>query len=224
MVLVVGLAVVLWPRGSSSEDPPPTASTTSDPATTPTTSTPTPESDDESVCGLEAGPQAIPATAPEGAEWELLGTFAAPSIEGVGPGLVADDEVRHCFAHSPTGALLAAVNYVALQFVDPINSLDERVVADTPETRDRQEYRDAHPDEPLVELTSMQLAGFQIRDYTPGSVVVELVMRLPEGGLLLWPAPLRWEAGDWKFLYPATGDPGFREVDSLAGYVAWAGV
>lgn len=223
VVLVVGLAVVLWPRGASSEDPP-TATTTTDPSPTPTTSTPTPGSDDESVCGLEPGPQAIPATAPEGAEWELFGTFAAPSVEGVGPGLVADDGLRHCFAHSPMGALLASVNYVAMGFVDPVHGIDERLVADSPETRDRQEYRDAHPDEPLDEPPAMQVAGFQIRDYAPDSVVVELVMRLPEGGLLLWPTPLRWEAGDWKFLYPATGDTGFREVDSLAGYVTWAGV
>src|SRR4051794_28153543 len=65
-----------------------------------------------SVCGLPPGSQEIPQTPPE-ANWELVGKIAAPKSRTVGPG-VDTAKRRMCFAHSPTGALFAAANFVAV--------------------------------------------------------------------------------------------------------------
>ncbi|WP_447924531.1 hypothetical protein [Georgenia muralis] len=74
-----------------------------------------------SVCGM--GPAQTDGTvtrAPEGVAWELVGTVAAPALPGTGPGVKEPDGFRSCYAQSPTGALLAAANIVAMGSVDAL--------------------------------------------------------------------------------------------------------
>jgi len=60
-------------------------------------------------CGLPAGAQTVPTVAPL-ARWELVGSMAAPAAPAsIGPQRVLSG-VRVCFAHSPLGALYAAVS------------------------------------------------------------------------------------------------------------------
>src|SRR4051795_11509350 len=68
-----------------------------------------------SVCGLAPGSQEIPQTPPE-AKWELVGKVAAPTAAAVGPGR-KEGKLRTCYAHSPTGALFAAANFIAVASV-----------------------------------------------------------------------------------------------------------
>ena len=46
---------------------------------------------------------------------------------------------------------------------------------------------------------------------------------MANGGVASLPTTLRWEGGDWKYVVPANGDPGVREIPDLAGYAAWTG-
>ncbi|RPF27006.1 hypothetical protein [Georgenia muralis] len=74
-----------------------------------------------SFCGM--GPAQTDGTvtrAPEGVAWELVGTVAAPALPGTGPGVKEPDGFRSCYAQSPTGALLAAANIVAMGSVDAL--------------------------------------------------------------------------------------------------------
>jgi hypothetical protein len=78
----------------------------------PAAATPVRKDPNASVCGLPADGQQIPAIAPE-TRWELVGTIAAPTDpKTIGPG-IHQGKRRLCFAHSPTGALFAAVKRVS---------------------------------------------------------------------------------------------------------------
>jgi len=222
VVLVVGAAVIFWPRGDSPQDDPTSPGT----AETTDTATTEPPDPDASICGLEPGDQAIPTQAPEGATWTLHGTFAAPSIEGVGPGITADDGLTHCFAQSPTGALLAAINYAAMGQVDPLSSVDPRLVADTPE---REALADEYASEPPTptEGGTVQVVGFTLEEQSTGDIAVTLGIRVSDTGTMFsLTYTMRWESGDWKLVMPPGGDitptPIEGSVDS-AGLIPWAG-
>src|SRR3954454_1633445 len=105
-LLLLGLALLLVGTGGGNDDTsgPPSAKA---PAAPPTRKDP-----NASICGLPAGNQQIPAVPPQ-TRWELVGTIAAPTApKTTGPG-IQEGKRRLCFAHSPTGALFAAVNFVA---------------------------------------------------------------------------------------------------------------
>lgn len=224
VVLVVGAAVAFWPRGDNEPDPPPTDTSTG--STEPTTETSEPVDPDASICGLEPGDQTVPTAAPADATWTLHGTFAAPSIEGVGPGLTDDDGLTHCFANSPTGALLAAINYAAMGQVDPLSNVDERLVADTPE---RQALADEYATDPPTTTAggTVQVAGFRLEERSTGDVAVTLGIRVSDTGATFSVTyTMRWEAGDWKFVMPPGGDVTPTPIEGSlesAGLIAWAG-
>ena len=76
----------------------------------------------DSRCGLAAGDQRIPATPPE-SEWELVDGIASPQSDTVGPG-VREGKRRLCYAHSPTGALFAAVNFLTVAGSDRTTTMN----------------------------------------------------------------------------------------------------
>ncbi len=218
LLVIAGIVLAVLP--SNSNGPTPTPS----PSSTPTPSqSATPAAAGESKCGLPAGSQTTPAAPPAGATWELFGTFAAPSIEDVGPGVVDPDGVRSCFAHSPTGALLAAINFWAMTGLDLTLGVDPRLTADTPERAALAEQYAAEPPTPSTGVT-YQVAGFQFRGVTDDSLVVDVAIRTATGAVGVVPTPLRWEDGDWKLVVPASGDTGTKQLPNLAGFVLWAGV
>lgn len=63
-----------------------------------------------SMCGLPDGDQRIPKQ-PPAARWQLVGWFATPTARNIGPGVV-NGKQRRCYAHSPTGALFAAIGWL----------------------------------------------------------------------------------------------------------------
>lgn len=216
LLAIAGIVLTVLPDDANGR-PTPTTSPTSTPSPSPTA-----VADGESKCGLPPGSQAVPAAPPEGATWELFGTFAAPSIENIGPGVVDPDGVRSCFAHSPTGALLAAINFWAMTSLDPAVGVDPRLAASTPERDALAEQYATSPPTPSSGPT-YQVAGFQIRDYTAHSVVVDVAIRTSTGAVGSLPTPLRWEDGDWKFVVPASGSTGSGQLPNLTGYVLWSG-
>jgi hypothetical protein len=218
ILAIVGIVLAVLPDDANGR-PTPTTSPTSTASPSPTAVT-----DGESKCGLPPGSQAVPAAPPEGATWELFGTFAAPSIENIGPGVGDPDGIRSCFAHSPTGALLAAINYWAMGWSVAGAGADARLVASTPERAALQEqYRQQGTPDPAL-LTGMQVAGFNIVRYSESDAVVDLAVRTETGAVGSLPTPLRWEDGDWKFVIPPTGNTGLQQLPNLAGYVLWSGI
>jgi len=173
-------------------------------------------------CSLPAGDQAEPTTAPQ-ASWELVGSMAAPSAPStVGPQHVVDG-VRECFAHSPLGALFAAVNFWAQGTAQPEAVLYRALAADTPQRSAAIVDGEKNPSERLDTTTKLQVAGFAITAYTPQTAAVTLVFQVANGAYASVPSTMRWERGDWRYVISPEGLPGAGQIADLSGYVAWSG-
>lgn len=183
----------------------------------------------DSACGMPAGDQRVPLRSPA-AHWDRVGEYEVPGATKVGPGVI-DGHVRRCYAHSPTGAVFAAVNYAALAdtYNDDVSMLRQLTAAG--EVRDAALRRGGSaPSDPALRL---ELVGFRVTDYAPAEATVILASRVtakvgattdlgPTGARLVsLMVRLRWERSDWKVV----ADPaGFQAepLDSIAGLVPWA--
>jgi len=201
-------------REAAAPGPPPKAAGATQSATGPRAS----------ACGLAGGEQDVPVVAPARTRWELVGTMAAPTApDAHGPGVV-DDGFRSCFAHSPVGALYAAVSFWALGTAKPGAEVMERLAAET--VHRARAIRDARAggDEPALDRsTTLQVAGFRFVSYDAGTATIDLAVRVSNGGTASLPTTLQWEDGDWKYVVPSDGDPGVSQLPDLAGYATWVG-
>lgn len=229
--VVVGLLVILGAvlvftgpsDGTDRTDPSPTSTSSSG---SPSTSAST-EPISGSACGLPAGDQLVPATAPEDTEWELVGDVATPTApETHGPGQV-DDGLRSCFAGTPTGALYAAVNYFA-STSEP--ELRQRAASElTASGAGRERAIEEAAGQQTDSGGGVQVEGFTFLNYSEDAATVDLAFRSTRAdgtsGLVHMPLSLVWEAGDWKTSLPASGElfPGLGPIPDLVGYVPWAG-
>lgn len=175
----------------------------------------------KSICGLpDSGATALGA-APE-TKWELVGTMAAPTDPKIGPGKVDAQGIRSCFAHSPTGALYAAVNLWALGS-DPSK---ERAIAD--KLAAKGPGRDAGMKAPQTQAPStaikIQIAGFNV-SYTADQAVVELAFKADNGALASVRTTLLWQDGDWKGVVADNGQPLEQplQIRDLSGVIPWSG-
>lgn len=213
-LLVIAAVVVLilnMNRGGEpdpSPTPPPTGSET--PAPTETAGA-------ESICGLPSSDETDLSAAPA-VEWTPVGVIAAPAdpAGAHGPGVQEDDGFRSCYSHSPTGALLAISNYLALTSEPALQERLDELVADdsTFDAAASEGYGD----------TRLSIVGFRLLRYTDERAVIDLAVRVDsaEGVLLSTPFEVVWQDGDWKIV---VGDepPASAPLQSLGGYVSFSG-
>jgi hypothetical protein len=178
---------------------------------------------DASVCGLPAGGQQAPAVPPE-ADWELVGTIAAPTARVTGPG-IQQGKRRLCFAHSPTGALFAAVNFVATSAAAKGDPAILRELTAKGAARDESIQADARSPGGYATAGGVQLAGFRIASSSADEATVDLAFALRDKGYARLPLSLRWERGDWKIIVPTAEGPfaGLETLATLSGFVPWSG-
>ncbi|WP_431230889.1 hypothetical protein [Paenarthrobacter nicotinovorans] len=175
----------------------------------------------KSVCGLPASTETALGKAPA-SKWELVGTMAAPTDPKVGPGKTDGQGIRSCFAHSPQGALYAAVNLWALGS-DPSK---ERAIAD--QLAAKGPGRDAGMRAPQTPApptnVKVQIAGFNV-SYTANQAVVELAFKADTGALASVRTTLLWQDGDWKGVVADSGAPleEPRQIRDLSGFIPWSG-
>jgi hypothetical protein len=215
IIVALGVILALVPRGGGTASPEPSSNSTSTSSGQPTATS------GASVCGLPSGDQAKPATTPADTKWELVGKIAAPtSHTQFGPGKTEANGLRSCFAHSPTGALYAAANMTALSAAGKADLVYQQLAVPSPE---RDAVLKSSPTAAPNSVTA-QLAGFTFRSYEADRAVIDLAFKGANGTFVSIPVPLQWYEGDWKFVVPATGDTGARQLSDLSGYVEWAGV
>ncbi|MDO5082928.1 MAG: hypothetical protein Q4D89_05950 [Arachnia propionica] len=181
-----------------------------------------------SWCGLTAVEMTGTLTQAPNSTWQLLGTTWVPAVDGHGPAVIDDDGYRHCYARTPTGALLAITNYEAIA---PLRSdaLYEKFVrtgvAPGP-GRDAvvEKLKEPEPSsESAREPESFQTVAFRILTYDGSSALVETVSQSSMGYKLAWATHLVWVEGDWKIL-PSDDGNDLTEptlVRSLDGYIPW---
>ncbi|WP_028268195.1 hypothetical protein [Arthrobacter sp. MA-N2] len=217
-LIAAALVIFLLPKGQDNNHaaPPPAGSGS------PATSSPSaPAAADQSICGLPAASESALGAAPK-TKWELVGTMAAPTDPKIGPGKTDDQGIRSCFAHTPTGALYAAVNLWALG-IDPSK---ERAIAE--QLAAKGPGRDAGMKAPQTQAPAsamrVQIAGFNV-SYTANQAVVELAFKADNGALASVRTTLLWQDGDWKGVVADSGAPleEPRQVRDLSGFILWSG-
>jgi hypothetical protein len=217
-LIAATIVIFLLPKGEGTAQPAPAPAESSD------TSTRSPSASaaaGASVCGLSASSETALGAAPE-TKWELVGTMAAPTDPKIGPGMTDDQGIRSCFAHTPTGALYAAVNLWALGS-DPSK---ERAIAE--QLAVKGPGRDAGTKAPQTaapaSAVKIQIAGFNV-SYTANQAVVELAFKANNGALASVRTTLLWQDGDWKGVVADDGAPleEPRQVRDLSGFIPWSG-
>ena len=225
VVALIAAAVIIFliPKGQDNAQQAPAASPDSASAA-PTTSADTAA---RSICGLPSTPETALGTAPK-SKWELVGKMAAPTDpKTFGPGLTDGDGFRSCFANSPTGALYAATNMIALGSSgtqDELKLADKLLVPGP--------GRDAAITEAKTRTSTAgsgetaQVGGFLLKSYSPAEADVDLAIKLPNGALAHSVLSLRWVDGDWKVKASDDGQifNGVAQLDDLSGFILWSGV
>ena len=183
------------------------------PSTTTAASAP-PHANTPGGCSLPAGHQDIPWSSPPPVRWGTVGSMQVPQNPAVfGPGRLSGPW-NTCFAHDPSGALLAAMNLWAEGTAVPANELFARLAVGAPRNLGNTTALDASG--------PVQFAGYRYESYTPAEAQVAVVFRGPEGRLLAVATAMGWRAGDWKYLFPAGGTPAMQVIGDLTGYVPWS--
>lgn len=205
--------------------------TTSETATeSPTEESPSTGGDasEASWCGLEAVElEGTLTRAPADIEWEYVGTIAVPALEGHGPGVVEDSGLRHCWAQTPEGAVLAATSIFAssaspdlvVQAHDELyvdGELRDRALADPEGTAARVQAEGAGVRDSMV--------GFRLLSYSGTEASVDVLLSSNQGeGYASFVMPLVWVDGEWKVAWRTQEELSSSAgwVETTAGYVLW---
>jgi hypothetical protein len=221
VLLLLGF-VVFSDNGDDNDQAAPGPSGTPD--STPTAA-PTSQGDD--CPKLSDTDTSVPLNAPKGVTWQLVDGYALPSSKASGPGRV-DGDVAHCYARTPTGALLAAVQITGRQLsADDWESIVERqCVGDGVDyyLTERRRIEKKEGSQALTADQHGQVGGFKFITFDENTAVVDLVWRDKNGGLGAGSVTLRWSGGDWKNEITRNPAAPGGPIDSLAGYIAWGGV
>ncbi|WP_431030931.1 hypothetical protein [Plantibacter sp. RU18] len=182
----------------------------------PTATAVDPVNADESVCGLPAGDQDVPKTAPT-TVWKEFGTATVPfSPDTFGPGAVVAEDVPTCFAHNPTGALYAAGTISGLVIAQEFAAVADHLAAPGPGL-------DKVRDSPTADVSG-SLAGYQYLSYNDDLAVISIAFAAANGAYVAWPMTLEWIDGDWKVQIPDDGNAPFSQLDNLNQFEGWSGV
>jgi hypothetical protein len=179
-----------------------------------------------SVCGLPGYEETSSLDTAPTTTWKLVGTVAVPDDpQGAGPGRTDSAGLRTCYSHTAKGALYAVVNYMG-------ESTDGRLRTQLAELVARGPGKEAVAKTLASPSSSssgrIQVSGFKITAYSASEATVDVAAAVTSkgGALVSFPIVMRWEDGDWKIELSDDGtfplDP--SQIQSLGGYIPWAGV
>lgn len=162
-----------------------------------------------------------PTSAPAGVRWQKLVALMVPTSPSAGP-LHTDAMMWWCFAHTPTGAVLAAhIIPVQLSGAAWRTVAEQQVVPGKP--RDRFVNSKAGADETDPEKSAVgRFVGFSLVSYSGDLATVRLLVTNPMGGYLATSVSVRWRDGDWK-VEPRDDGSLYSSVEQAepGGFVMW---
>jgi hypothetical protein len=175
--------------------------------------------------------QAIPrVAAPPAITWQFEGEMLIPIQAASGPAATSAGGVRSCFAHSPTGAVLAAM--VLLGQIQNravgVAVLHSRVLAGPGRDAAIAAVNDGVKTTPTA-AGDIQFAGFKVLSYPPNATtaIIQVVASLNNKAYGALPITMQWSRGDWYAVLQDDGTfNGSVEPDilsSLSGYVRFSG-
>jgi hypothetical protein len=178
----------------------------STPATTPASST---------ACTLPAGSQAIPSSSPPtGTQWATVGSMQVPQAPNLYGPQRTHGVFNTCFAHNPSGALLAAINLWGEGTAADPSQVFQKLAVGAPKNLGNNARLDASG--------PVQLAGYKIDSYSAANATISVVLKGAQGKLVVFVTPLAWTHDDWKYIFPPNGAPSLEVIQDLTGYVPWS--
>jgi len=226
VLLVVGIAIAIFHDGSSSPKNP-TADRPRGAQTTPRAGTTTGVSANRSLCSLPAGSQAIPSTSPPSdVTWNVVGSMNVPQSGALGPQTTRSG-LDVCFAHSPSGALLAAMNYYGEGTSSTVTArqLAEQLSVNVPKALLAEPGNGASGELENAAGGPVQIAGYKFDSYSPAQAALDIVIQGPKGALVSISTTMIWTGEDWRYSWPADNNPSMevlQEQTLAAPYVAWS--
>lgn len=226
MVFIVVLAVCfiyvagpnLWNRGLRSK--PAASSAPASAAPSATSETTSQVEAGSSVCGLAPGSQNLPSGPFEQRMIPVSTTWGVPEVKDVGPGITTG--ITRCFAHSPSGAVVGAVNFMRWfssqdRLPDVVRAL---MVDDSNRSRMLNQIETGWDGQTTQPVT---IRGYRAEVRGPNEILVTLLVSrsATDDRLVSWQLVMVWEGGDWKVQAPNSDSWGQELVDSPAGYSAW---
>lgn len=167
----------------------------------------------------------LPKAAPEDIDWRMIGVVRVPVSAAAGP--THDDGTPWwCFAHTATGAVLAAHVITAQMGESGWRTVAaEQLVPGQP--RDMFVFRRSTVGDSVSANTTDTSAvstyvGFSVPSYTGSTARVNLLMRTTQG-YAATTVNLRWDKGDWKIVPFSDGSlyAQVQSVQNTRGYLLW---
>lgn len=169
----------------------------------------------------------MPQVAPPAVSWQFEADMLIPLQEAAGPAVTSPSGVHSCFAHSPTGAVLATMVMLG-QVLNP-RITDEVLTTRVMPGPGRTKALAAAARELATpgEKTQVQFAGFKIFLYQQNLAIIQVASELNHQAVASMPVTMRWTGSDWKAVLQEDGTfNGHVEPDvlqSLDGYVRFSG-
>lgn len=204
------------PRSATSPEPLGTQGVTSPTVPEPVFTQPV-ETIPPDVCHLPEGNQAVPLVAPE-VEWKMERKVAVPFAPATSGPATNIDGVHKCFAHNPSGALIAAAHMLSVAWQDGVGELVKNYAV---ESMEKASVLDVLKDKPMSPPeVAPQIKAYQIvmdnRDRARVQMVVSAQDSLIRGLLIL-----EWNGDDWAIDPTGVVSERGEEVSDLAGYTPW---
>lgn len=215
------------PTEQPTDGPTPTAATPIDEPTR-TPSAPPPANNSTGGCNAKTVDLRRPKVAPPAVSWVFEADMMIPLQKQGGPARQDQNGLRYCYAHSPTGAVMAAMGTLGqIRNPDLTEAVLRRRVVPGPgrNIAMKQAKTSATPDSGTTRTA--QFTGFKILDYQPDRAIVSVAVRVDARSVASLPVTMAWHDGDWKMaLQPDGTINGETEPDllgSLDGYVRFGG-
>lgn len=174
------------------------------------------------TCPATTASRTIPATPPGDVRWKSMGAILAPTSATYGPARY-DGPVWECYAHNPTGAVLATYGiFAGLASPDWHTIAEHEVVPGQGQqsyiaASERQTYSEPAPGD------IAQAVGFEVLAYTPRQATVETLANAGDDQYQASEFTVAWYDGDWKMVLTPDGrsGPDPQLVTSTDGFVLW---
>ena len=223
-LLLVG-AVGYWIGGGSNGSSSNPAAHSTTPATTPaggSSSTAASETSRASTtgCNVPGKGQSVPTAEPAGVKWKNVDRYWVPISKTAGPMNRSTSGAWTCFAHTPTGAILAGwVVQARLNGAKDLHDVVKHQLVPGPDTPSAEALVAANK-APVAPLPM----GFSVVAYTPSQATIGYVMQQGSNGVVQCNEQLEWYKGDWRQVVGQGGalTTGCTADPAAGSYVPWS--
>jgi len=207
------VGIVVWLVATKPAKVTPRVSQAQRPAVT--SGAPVQSKESPNACTLAAGDQTVPYDSPpSGTAWNEVGSMQAPQAPlTLGPQR-SNGVWNTCFAHSPSGALLAAFNLWAEGTAADPGQVFRHLAVGAPKNLGNNDRLDSNG--------PVQFAGYKYESYTPSTAQVIVVIKGYRGAFEALGTTMRWTGTDWRYVFPPNGTPAVQTLSDLTGYVQWS--